>query len=505
MAAHRIGISGLAAYLPPYRVDLQGWCGWTGNNWDKVQNVVGTGFRMLGPDQSIYTMAANAALRLIDQYEIDPRRIRFLALGTESSTDNSAGAVIIRGMLDEALRQRGAHPINRSCEVPEFKHACLGGVYAMKNALRFLALEPEDAVAIVVSADQAKYDLGSSGEPTQGAGAVAMLLEKDPDLLEIDITACGSASDYRAVDFRKPLLKANKGSSGVGAHFKDTPVFNGKYSTSCYLDETLHALRDMEARLGRPRADYYAGLRAVFMHRPYHRMPISSWAFNYLVGLAQDGAAGRSELAEYCEAAGLSLAEVIAEMSAVPDILGMAKEGDLDRDPYPLTMELLKVFRKHPRHQTAIEDRMALGTDAVRELGNIYSASLPAWIAAGMEEALNADIELAGADMLAIGYGSGDAAEAIPMRVAANWREAAARIRFAESLEQSIDLSEEQYRSLHSTGHAESLARAWNQEFLVDRVGSSVKPSYADNGIEYYRYVGDEAVERLKTVTGTGS
>ena len=131
MERKRIGISGLAAYVPPFRVWLEDWCEWTGNDWEKIRNVVGTGFRMLGPAQSVYTLAATATLRLIDQYDIDPQRIRFLGLGTESSTDNSAGAVIVKGMLDEALRQRGQNPISRNCEVPEIKHACLGGVYAM--------------------------------------------------------------------------------------------------------------------------------------------------------------------------------------------------------------------------------------------------------------------------------------------------------------------------------------------------------------------------------------
>ena len=153
MAANKVGISGMAAYIPPYRVDLEDWCAWSGNDWDKTRNVVGTGFRMMGPYQSVYTMAATAALRLIDQYEIDPQRVRFLGLGTESSTDNSAGAVIVRGMLDDALRQRGAPSLSRHCEVPEFKHACLGGVYALKSALRFLALERDYAVAIVIRAD----------------------------------------------------------------------------------------------------------------------------------------------------------------------------------------------------------------------------------------------------------------------------------------------------------------------------------------------------------------
>lgn len=120
------GISGMALYLPPYRVDLKQWCAWNNADWSKIGQVVGSGFRLLGPHQSIYTMAANALLRLIRNYQIDPARIRYLALGTESSTDNSAGAIIVKGMVDDALRQLDMPAIARNCEVPEFKHACLG-------------------------------------------------------------------------------------------------------------------------------------------------------------------------------------------------------------------------------------------------------------------------------------------------------------------------------------------------------------------------------------------
>ena len=38
-------------------------------------------------------------------------------------------------------------------------------------------MDGDDSVAIVVCADKALYERGSSGEPTQGAGAVAMLAD----------------------------------------------------------------------------------------------------------------------------------------------------------------------------------------------------------------------------------------------------------------------------------------------------------------------------------------
>ena len=120
----------------------------------------------------------------------------------------------------------------------------------------------------VVSADIAEYARGSSGEPTQGAGAVAMLLERNPKMLSIDLKSIGSASAYRAVDFRKPVLR-NIIRGTLNCHFQDLPVFNGKYSTTCYLDETLHALNDMLRRLKVSSSDYYHNLASAFMHRPY--------------------------------------------------------------------------------------------------------------------------------------------------------------------------------------------------------------------------------------------
>ena len=57
-----VGISGFAAYLPCYRVNLEDWCGWTGDSWAKVSNVIGRSFRMRAPDENAYTMAATPPL-----------------------------------------------------------------------------------------------------------------------------------------------------------------------------------------------------------------------------------------------------------------------------------------------------------------------------------------------------------------------------------------------------------------------------------------------------------
>ncbi len=489
MSTRTIGISGLAGYVPPYRVWLEDWCDWTGNQWPKVRDVVGRSFRVRGPQHSMYTMAANAVIRLIDQYDVDPTRVKFLGLGTESSTDNSAGAIIVKGMVDEALISRGRQPISRSCEVPEFKHACLGGVYGMKGAIRHLALDGAGGQAIVVCADIAEYARGSTGEPTQGAGAVAMLLEEDPKLAVVDLIGSGSASDYRIMDFRKPMLRFCGQDRSETHHVQDFPIFNGKFSTTCYIDETLQALCDMYEKRSLDPAAYLDSLRNVFMHRPYRRMPETGWAVSYLFALAQGGEEARFELASYCEPAGIDVDAMILEMGAEPEIAALATPETLNYEAYPLTMAVLRSFRTTDKYKVEVVDKLRLGSDVMRDLGNLYTAALPAWMAAGFEQALEEGSLEVGEEILTLGYGSGDAAEVIPFFMAEGWREATRKMRFTESLEFAIDIDFEQYKALHDGRYVTGLDYEPNNEFIIDSVGTSDDRYFADLGIEYYKYI----------------
>ena len=484
------GISGLALYLPPYRVNLEDWCQWNNQPWDKIRKVVGHSFRMRGPEQSVYTLAANAVWRLIQAYDIDPQDIGYLALGTESSSDNSAGAVIVKGMLDDALATHGKAAMSRECEVPEFKHACLGGVYAMKGALRYLATDGATRKAIVICSDIAEYERGSSGEPTQGAGAVAMLLEAEPQLLHVDLAGAGSASDYRMVDFRKPFARFRDQPQRSDGQMQDLPVFNGRYSTSCYIDATRHAMNALLERQNERRPDYFHRVDAVFMHRPYHKMPASGWAMAYLFALAEGDAAARAELREYCAQAEVDYDAVIAEIGgAAPDMRERVHAGLSGDDAFPKASLLLRGLRNSDFWQTMVNDKLSLGSEMMRDLGNLYTAALPAWLAAGFVQALREKADLDGQRWLALGYGSGDAAEALPMRVAGNWRDAAARINFVDALGDPLDLDQDQYVALHDGRVAALDPVPAHDEFVVDAIGERDEPDFRDVGIEYYRYV----------------
>jgi hydroxymethylglutaryl-CoA synthase len=124
------------------------------------------------------------------------------------------------------------------------------------------------------------------------------------------------------------------------------------------------------------------------------------------------------------------------------------------------------------------------------DVGNIYTGALFAWLAAGIEQALEERSSLAGEEILLVGYGSGDASEAIPVRLVADWAKAAAKIGFARALSYQVDLTQEQYRQLHHDGYSPGLTYDHREEFLIEGVGQREEKDFIDFGIEYYGYRG---------------
>ncbi len=484
------GISGLSVYVPRLRVSLESWCQWTDNPWDKVKSVVGHSFRVVAQHENVYTMAANAVLRLIRQNDVDPRSVHWLGLGTESSTDNAVGAVIVRGMVDQALDKLGLPRLPRQLEVPEFKHACLGGVYALKSALRYVSSDGRGRRAIVVSSDVAEYERGSSGEQTQGAGAVAALVEAEPRLLGVDLWHAGSASDYRGPDFRKPFARHfTEGYASRTTRPSDFPVFSGKYSTVSYLDETVHAVENMLDRLGVSAGQYYRDVKALFFHRPYHLMPIQAMSFLYVRGLVR-GDHHQEELTRLCKAAGVQVEDLVRETASSPDLFAQLSNDASGKSPYEATSLAASALRRQDEFIELLVKKMSLGSEAVKDVGNLYSAALPAWIAAGLEQAASdPSCELEGSPMVAVGYGSGDAAESLPLYAVRGWREAARRIGFSQALAGALDLSQSQYEALHDRRDAADIDYQPRDEFAIHRVGNKYDAGFQDLGVEYYEFV----------------
>lgn len=481
------GISGFSLRVPQLRVPLGTWADWTGADPGKIEAVVGRSFRVCSPQQNAYTLAADAVLDLIERFDVDPSDIGMLALGTESSTDNAAGAVLVRGMLDEALPARGRAPIARACEVPEFKHACLGGVYALKAAARYLAADGRGRRAIVVASDIAEYERGSTGEQTQGAGAVAMLLDTEPALCSLDLAHSGSASAYRGIDFRKPFARHRAPSYAASTQrLHDFPIFNGAYSTQCYVEATVRAIDAMFDRIEGSRAAFFERLASVCCHRPYEHMPMQAMASALVWSAARDS--GAEGLAPMCEGTDLDPEAVYAEIVSTPDLFAQVQAEGVSASAFPSFMALTRTFRRSAAFKAFAADKLRLGNRITADLGNLYTASLPAWLGAAFETAHAEDRDLSERTILAVGYGSGDAAEAIPLQVVPQWRTAAAKLGFAESLAGAHDLTRAQYEGLHDGQPTDDLPG--DTGFVISRVGETYEDRFQDLGIDYYDFAG---------------
>lgn len=166
------------------------------------------------PDEDVVTLAAKAAEPILKQ--IDKTEITAILFATESGVDQSKSAgVFLHGLLKMSPR----------CRVVEFKHACYSGAAALQMATALVHMNPKEKV-LVIAADIAKYDVGTSGEATQGCGAVAMLITSSPRILKIEKGSGYHTEDV--MDFWRP----NK---------RRTALVDGKYSTKVYLNSLKHS------------------------------------------------------------------------------------------------------------------------------------------------------------------------------------------------------------------------------------------------------------------------
>jgi hydroxymethylglutaryl-CoA synthase len=196
------------------------------------------------------TMAANAAVQLLEKTGTDPREIQQLVVSTESGVDHSKPvASFVQGLLN----------IGSRCRIYEIKHACYGGTAGIVTSIDWIARNHGDSKkALVIMTDMARYAFGSPGEPTQGAGAVALLIEKDPKLLSVDTRMNGIFSKD-VFDFWRPTGHR-------------VPIVDGKYSVECYLEALEEAASHFRSNLGIPRGQLLGHLDYVLYHMPFTAM-----------------------------------------------------------------------------------------------------------------------------------------------------------------------------------------------------------------------------------------
>ena len=204
-----VGIDDIAAYIPKHYLPIETLAIERGIEPDKLTKGLGLSAMAL-PDvyEDTATMAANAARELIERSGLKPQDIGRLYLGTESALDGAKPtATYALEMLRRYYRKDHGVDCFTRCDVIDMTFACIGGVDALLNTVDWVRAG-KDRIGIVVASDFAKYKLGSTGEYTQGAGAIAMLVKESPSLLSI-MPEVGVAT--RGVhDFFKPIRQVKK-------------------------------------------------------------------------------------------------------------------------------------------------------------------------------------------------------------------------------------------------------------------------------------------------------
>ena len=206
----KVGIDTIAFYTSHYSLDLASLAAERGVDPDKF--AVGLGQQKMAvppPGEDVVTLAANAALRAMSS--IDPSTIEMLLFATESGIDQSkAAGIYVHDLL--GLPER--------CRVIELKQACYSGTVALQLALPFIRQYPNKKVLLIAS-DIARYGLNTPGEPSQGCGAVAMVLSANPRILAFE-PEYGVVTE-NVMDFWRP-------------NYSENAFVDGKYSSKLYMN-----------------------------------------------------------------------------------------------------------------------------------------------------------------------------------------------------------------------------------------------------------------------------
>jgi len=200
------------------------------------------------PWEDPVSFAVNAARPMLQPLSPEQRgRISHVIVASESGIDfGKSLATWIHELLDLPKRVR----------LFEIKQACYGGTAALQTALGLLARDGDpEAKALVICTDLARPVPHSYAEPTQGGGAVAMLLGGEPAILELEQGAHG-VHGYHVMDAFRPD--------------QDQETGDAELSVLTYIDCLQHSFADYQSRVGP--VDFRGHFDYLAFHTPFGGM-----------------------------------------------------------------------------------------------------------------------------------------------------------------------------------------------------------------------------------------
>lgn len=422
---------------------------------EKLEKGLGL-IKMTLPDtyQDTVVFGANALTKLITENQINLNEISRIYVGTESAIDSSKP---ISSFLIALMEQKFGEDILSECDVVDFTFACIGGVDALQNCVDFIKLNPTKK-AIVVTTDFAKYDLNSTGEYTQGAGALAMLVTSNPRIIAFDEN--WATSTKGVFDFFKPYRSISKEAitqnennnpwfdnleSEIEIH-KDQPVFDGQYSNQCYMDRTRAAYFSFK-KLKNTTATLYNTWNSIIMHLPY--------SFQ-----------GRRMLSEIYA---LDSAEkIIAENIEPTDYQNKIKE-----------------VGKSDAYKTFITEKLQPAELASSLIGNLYTGSIFMGLLSTLAHFYDTKKDISGTKFGFLAYGSGSKSKVFEGTIQPEWQSALSQVKLFENLSESTEIDFETYERLHKKEQKQSV-RTPKNEWVLDRIE---KENPVLIGARYYKWI----------------
>ncbi|MNQ22685.1 Polyketide biosynthesis 3-hydroxy-3-methylglutaryl-ACP synthase PksG [compost metagenome] len=422
---------------------------------EKLEKGLGL-IKMTLPDahQDTVVFGANALTKLITENQINLNEIARIYVGTESAVDNSKP---IGSFLVALMEQKFGENTLSECDVVDFTFACIGGVDALQNCIDFVTINPRKK-AIVVTTDFAKYDLNSTGEYTQGAGALAMLVTSNPRIIAFENN--WATSTKGAFDFFKPYRTISKKDitgnennqnwfdnleSEIEIH-KDQPVFDGQYSNQCYMDRTRDAYFSFK-KLKNTSETIYNSWESIIMHLPY--------SFQ-----------GRRMLSE------------IYALDAETKIIS----GDESPTDY---QNKLKEVSKSEEYRNFVSQKLQAAEIASSLIGNLYTGSIFMGLLSTLSHFYDSKNNVSGKKFGFLAYGSGSKSKVFEGTIQEDWQSAVATVNLFETLEKSFEIDFETYEKLHKKEQKQSIQIPKN-EWVLDRIEEEI-PNLI--GARYYKWV----------------
>lgn len=470
------GIDDISTYIPSLMLPIETLADARNLEYAKLNKGLGLE-AMSVPDahEDVATMAANAVLDLILKNGLSPQSIGRIYVGTESAVDGSKPtASYVLDMLSQYFRKEYGEDCMLNCDVVDMTFACIGAIDALQNTLDWVRGGAE-RIGIVVGSDVAKYELNSGGEYTQGAGAIAVLVRQQPQLLEIPDTwgvAARSVHDFfkplRTVSktqlieevlqlLQQPGLTAQDVLSKLNGNIKqegvldsqdefitlhrETPVFDGPYSNICYRNRIWEALQDFAKQNGSNADapvtdDWY---RLIF-HLPYAYQARRMFSEVFMIEAKQRG----------------DWDALSAELSVEKPRMEDYEEGLAYEKAYS---SFLRAITKTDRYRHFVKEKIAKGETASSLVGNLYTSSILLSLVSTLEAALEEERDLTGSTFGFFAYGSGSKSKVFTGVLQAQWRTITSRFKLFSSLRERTIIDYDVYERLHRKQQKESVMK----------------------------------------------